>query len=216
MPLRQPPSNPADTFVRYGRRYTAKSLLLFITSLTSTRRSQPRRATRYLNHSSCQSPTRSIRTDRQKRMGRSSACSRREWFMQSRRPMTDTFVSLGMLDSGSPQSPNPGLSRSESLPTTSSPDASLPSKPVPFLASDPVPSAPATVVVQAIGQNGWDGQGEEVSRPRRELSVIEEKDPGLAHSRRSGENDDVGERSISGSVREDNEDISIAGSHEAV
>lgn len=87
-----------------------------------------------------------------------------------------------MLDS-TPQSPNPGLSRTHSSPATvsvassSTPGTSSPLKPAPFLTTISSPSKAETSQISAMGESGWVDDEDESrgGRARRELSVIDEQ-----------------------------------------
>jgi len=80
---------------------------------------------------------------------------------------------LGLLDA-TPQSPTPGLSRTQSTTGVSTPDRPSTIKATPFPTSFISPSKPETSAISAIGEHDWlmDGKDQD-SRARRELSVID-------------------------------------------
>lgn len=86
-----------------------------------------------------------------------------------------------MLDSGSPQSSDPDLTRTLLSAQMTNSDQSTPSRKLAFLAATTSPSNTETTPISAIGQNGWPDEAvESGGRAKRELSVIEEREMSLA------------------------------------
>jgi len=113
---------------------------------------------------------------------------------------------LGMLDS-TPQSPTPGLSRTQSMSGVATPDR-LTAKTVPFPTSFISPSRPETSSVSALGENGWsDDEEDRKDRVRRELSVIDEgeKDGSSMKTREEGEGKGAEDQSAGTEAADDEE-----------
>lgn len=89
---------------------------------------------------------------------------------------------LGLMESSTPQSPNPTLPRTVSSSSSSTPNKHSPAKPgpVPFPAAVLSPSKAETTVVSAMGQNGFLDEDENPGRARRELSVIDERESSVS------------------------------------
>jgi hypothetical protein len=119
-----------------------------------------------------------------------------------------------MLDSSTPQSPNPTLSRTHPSPSTDTPERASPAKGAPFSPLNFSPSIAETTAVVALGQNGWhaDGDVEDISRATRELSVIDERETNSTLQRNSNDDADGVLDSPSGQDDEptvDGEDVQI-------